>query len=352
MDGGCRQFDRRVFVATDTRHVFGGGAEDCTRLACAPQSLMGWLRKHYERVALIAAAAFLLLCSIFVWQKAMQFNTEFTVRQTAPPPKNASPPVKAIELEAARKKLDQPPQWTFGGRSGLFVPEKHFIGANGLPATLQTTEVHPPVPNDWLEQFGLPIAEVDVLNQDPDIDGFTNIDEWQGQTDPTDKNSHPDYVSKLKLKSATEEPFRLMFSSWVDDTYAINTIDLKQPTQFLKIGDTIKGTRFKIVKFTEKYEQNKYGTNVDVSGLTLENNETREQLTLIKEKVAVSPESVATLVYNWGERREFQVRKEQEFSLKPEEQVKYKLIDVQPAKAVLLNTLEPDAPIEIGPFPP
>jgi hypothetical protein len=68
-------------------------------------------------------------------------------------------------LQAAAQKLTKPPQWTFGGRSGLFVPEKHFIGPAGLPATLQTTEVHPPVPNEWLEQFGLPIADADVLGR-------------------------------------------------------------------------------------------------------------------------------------------------------------------------------------------
>ena len=169
-----------------------------------------------------------------------------------------------------------------------------------MPATLQTTEVHPPVPNEWLEQFGLPIAEADVLNQDPDGDAFTNLDEWQGHTNPIDKNSHPDYVTKLKLKSFSEEPFRLMFSSWVGDTFAINTIDLKQPTQFLKEGDTINGTRFKIVKFTEKYQPNQYGTDVDVSELLLEHEATHDQLTLVKEKVAMSPESVATFVYTWG----------------------------------------------------
>jgi hypothetical protein len=313
---------------------------------------MNWLRTHYNRVALIAAAAFLFLCSIFIWQKTSQFNTEFTALQTVPPTKKASPPAKAVELEAALKKLDQPPQWTFGGRSGLFVPEKHFIGANGLPTTLQTTEVHSPVPNEWLEQFGLPIAEADVLNQDPDNDGFTNLDEWQDHTKPTDKNSHPDYVTKLELKSATEEPFRIMFSSWVDDTFGVNTIDLKEPTQFLKIGDTIKGTRFKVAKFTEKYQKNQYGTDVDRSELMLEHEETKAQLTLVKEKIAVSPESVATFIYRWGERREFQVRKDQEFSLKPEEQIKYKLIDVQPPKAVIANMQKPDAPIEIGPLPP
>jgi len=217
-----------------------------------------------------------------------------------------------------------------------------------LLATLATTEVHSPVPNDWLEQFGLPIAEGDVLDQDPDGDGFTNLDEWQDHSDPTDRNSHPAYVTKLKLKSATEEPFRLMFSSWVSDSYAINTIDLKQPTQFLKKGDTIRGTRFKIAKFTKKYQPDKYGTDVDLSELTLEHEETKQPLVLTKEKVATSPESVATFVYSWGERREFQVRKDQEFSLNPEEQIKYKLIDVQPARAVIVNTQKPDEPIEIG----
>jgi hypothetical protein len=318
---------------------------------------MDWIRAHYDRVVVIAAAAFLLLSAISIWRSATSFGENFIAAQSAPPPKPPKPPGKATDLETSAQKVQQPPQWTFSGRSGLFVPEKHFIGSNGLPATLQNTQVHPPVPNEWLDQFGLPIADADVLSQDPDGDGFTNLDEWQGHTNPTDKNSHPDYITKLKLKAFTEEPFRLMFSSWVKDpaggeSLGVNAIDLKQPTQFLKVGDTIKGTRFKIVKFDEKYQPDKYGTNMDVSELTLEHEESKERLTLVKEKVAISPESVATFVYLWGERREFEVRKDQEFSLKPQEEIKYKLIDVQPNKAVIINTQKPDNPIQIGPLGP
>ncbi len=309
---------------------------------------MDWIKAHYDRLTVIAAAALLLICAAAIWRSATGFGDNFLTAQAAAQPKKPSPPGKASELEAAIQKIQQPPQWTFGGRSGLFVPEKHFIGANGLPATLQTTQVHAPVPNEWLEQFNLPIADADVLTQDADSDGFTNLDEWQGHTNPTDKNSHPDYLSKLKLKAFTEEPFRLKFSSWVGDTFAINTIDLKQPTLFLKVGDLITGTRFKIMKFTEKYEPDKYGTNVDVSELLLEHEQTKDRLTLIKEKVAISPESVASFVYTWGERREFEVRKDQEFSLKPQEEIKYKLIDVQPTKAVIVNNQKPNDPIEIG----
>lgn len=312
---------------------------------------MDWIRIHYERALVIAAALVLMVCSLIILGNAARFGQTFLRQQMAPPPKPAMPPARALELEAAFKILDQPPQWTFSGRSGLFVPEKHFLGTNGQPATLQNTQVHPPVPNEWFEQFGLAIADGDVLEQDPDTDGFTNLDEWQAHTNPIDKNSHPDYTAKLRLKAFTEEPFRMMFSSWVGDTYAINTIDLKQPTQFLKEGDLIRGTRWRVLKFTEKYEKNQYGTDVDVSELQLEHEETHAQLTLTKEKVAMSPESVATFTYSWpagSVPQEFQVRKDQEFSLKPQEEIKYKLIDVQPAKAVIVNTQRPNDKLEIG----
>jgi hypothetical protein len=312
---------------------------------------MTCLRAHYHRVAVLAAALFLFSSAFLITRNVWQFG-ENLARQVPPPPRPAAPPPRAVEMEQAMEKLRRPAQWAFSGRSGLFVPEKHFIGANGLPATLQTTEVHPPVPNEWLEQFALPIADADVLSQDPDADGFTNLEEWQNHTRPTDKNSHPAFIAKLKMKSFAQEPFRLVFSSWVNDTFALNSSDLKEPTQFLKIGDSIRRTKFKIVKFIEKYEKNKYGTKVDVSELILENQETREQLSLMKEKIMTSPESVANFVYLWGERREFAVKKDQEFSLKPEEQVKYKLVDVQPGRAVIVDTEKPSKAIEVGPLNP
>ena len=306
-----------------------------------------WLKAHYDRVALIAAGIILFLSAISIWWNAIQFGNRL-VAQPGPPLKNASPPPVATELDRAAQRLQHPLQWKSSSRSGLFVPEKHFIGANGLPATLQNTQVHPPVPNDWFEKFGLPIQDADALEQDPDSDGFTNLDEWQGGTDPTNKDSHPDYLTKLHLVSATEESFPFTFASWVGGTFAINSIDQSQPTQFLKVGDTIRGTDFKIVKFTEKHERNQYGTRMDVSELLLEHKDTRAQITLVEEKVATSPQSVATFVYTWGGRREFEVRKDQEFSLKPVEEINYKLVDVQPTKAVIVNTQKPNARIEIG----
>jgi hypothetical protein len=304
------------------------------------------MRAHYDRVGAFLAAAFLFVSALLITKNAWQLADNFGLPQPAAP-KSAAPPPRALEVERAMEKLKQPAQWTFSSRSGLFVPEKHFIASNGLPATLQTTEVHPPVPNEWLEQFNLPIADAGVLTQDPDADGFNNLEEWQNHTNPTDKASHPPFVAKLKMKSFTQEPFRLVFASWVGETFALNTNDLKEPTQFLRIGDSIRGTKFTIVKFAEKYDTNKYGTRIDISELTLENRETGEQLALVKEKIMISPESVANFVYEWGERREFAVKKDQEFSLKPMEQIKYKLLDVLPRTAVVIDTHKPEQRIEI-----
>src|SRR5436190_10308913 len=307
-----------------------------------------WIKAHYDRIALIAAAVFLFISSIAIWWSVIQFGNGLAGRQ-ATPPKNASPLVKAIELDRAAERLQHPAQWKASTRSGLFVPEKPFIGADGLPATLKNTQVHPPVPNEWFEKYGLPIEDADVLDQDPDKDGFTNLDEWQGNTDPTNKDSHPDYITKLHLVSATEEPFRYIFSSRIKDKFGINTIDQSEPTQFLKVGDVIRGTDFKILKFTEKSERNQYGINADVSELLLEHQQSHVQVTLVKEKVATSPQSVATFVYTWRGRHEFEVRKDQEFPIATAAGNRtYKLTDVQQGKAVIVSTETPDEPIEIG----
>ncbi|MGH9810045.1 MAG: Amuc_1099 family pilus-like system protein [Terriglobia bacterium] len=148
---------------------------------------MDWLRTNYDRASVVAAAFFLILCALFIFLRASGFSERFSARQNIPLPNNKIPQGKASELEEALEKLQAPSQWTATGPSGLFVPEKHFIGADGQPAPLQTTLLHPPVPNDWLEEFGLPMAEADALMQDPDRDGFTNLDEWEGHSNPVDR---------------------------------------------------------------------------------------------------------------------------------------------------------------------
>jgi len=81
--------------------------------------------------------------------------------------------------------------------------------------------------------------------------------------------------------------------------------------------------------------------------------ETHDVVTLVKEKRATSPESVANFLYTWnGAEESFAVKKDQEFSLKPQEDIIYKLLDVQPDKAIIIDTQQPNEKIEIGPMKP
>src|SRR2546430_17142336 len=132
----------------------------------------------------MAAALFLFISAISIWWSAIQFGNRLLTPEP-PRPKAASQPPVAVELDRAAEQLQHPVQWKASTRSGLFVPEKHFIGADGLPATLQNTEVHAPVPNDWFEKHRLPIEDADALDQDPDKDGVTNLEGWEGGNDPT-----------------------------------------------------------------------------------------------------------------------------------------------------------------------
>ena len=103
------------------------------------------------------------------------------------------------------------------------------------------------------------------------------------------------------------------------------------------------------MQFTEKKGRNQYGMKMDVSELLLEDQQNHAQLTLVKGQVATSPQSVATFVYTWVDGRNFKYTKTRNFlSQPPKANRTYKATDVHPDKAVIVNTQEPRASIEIG----
>jgi len=68
----------------------------------------------------------------------------------------------------------------------------------------------------WKEQYGFDLADPKVGDQDTDADGFTNREEFQAQTDPTDKVSHPPFITKLRLKEFRPVPFAATFKSYTE----------------------------------------------------------------------------------------------------------------------------------------
>ena len=182
--------------------------------------------------------------------------------------------------------------------------------------------------------------------QDPDKDGFANEDEWREGTDPNAKDSHPPYHSKLFVKKFVSVPFRLVFKAYDGDPkkpqpgdgYQVNTLDLRGPSEYLKIGEMVGKTKFKLIKFEYKVKPNpNTGESEDISELTLENVETKEPVALILNRVTDSPDYFMDFVYKWpNPQKEFRVKKRQDFGLTtPGGSEKYNLVDSKEGKAVI-----------------
>jgi hypothetical protein len=320
---------------------------------------MNWIKKRYDQFLLALLAVGLLVCAILIFLKVQSFGEKFSDAIATVPQKNKVEPVKLERIDEAKAKLEQPPIWDVPIRSkgdevrgSLFVADHYIINELGTPekpikgSLYNNTLTGEPILNQWFIDNGLPLLDKTVPFQDPDKDGFTNEEEWKAQTDPKNKESHPPYYSKLFLAKFVQVPFRLVFKSYDGDpkktkpqdfSFQIDTIDLHQPSEFLKLGDEVPHTKFKLEKFEYKTTYNKkIEETEDASELTLVNEETGEKIVLILTRIINSPDVYALFVYEWPQPVQMiKVKKLQEFVLKPEvdETHHYKLIDINETEA-------------------
>jgi len=299
---------------------------------------MDWLKTYYDRVALLVLAILLLASSGFLFSQTKVFQSSFAEVEKTIPPGTQFKPAEVTTIEEAIAAVDKPAQWE-SHEGSLFVSRKYLVQNNALIDPLEdgSITIHPPVPNQWLLDHQLDLLDPNILSADPDGDGFTVLDEFKHKSNPIEAESRPPYWTKLRLKQAEIRRFRLKFAAYVDDSYQINTLDLRQPSQFLKIGDTIAGTRFKLIRFEPKKLVNpNTGAEQDISELTVRNEETQQDVVLVLNRVADSPDSFALFTF-LIDNSEFRVKKEQNFTLPVEPEVEYKLIDIKPTEAVITN---------------
>jgi hypothetical protein len=325
---------------------------------------MDWIKKNpHLVVALVAAIGLLAASGLLVWG-AQGFGAKFEPVQTPVIPTENVKSLDLSELEQTQTELSKPATWEPAKDAGrMLVPEKYTLQDGKLIPATSGFRIDPysgkPIPNSWFEKYNLPYTDPTVVSQDPDHDGFTNADEWRGedindhpgevgQTDPKSDKSHPPYYTKLFFEQFIRVPFRLKFNAYDGDpkkpeemTFQINTLDLRRPSEFLKIGDMVSGTHFKISKFEEKHKMNeRIGSEEEVSELTLLDTESDTPVVLVLNKVIDSPDSYALFRYIWPKPAiAIKVKKLQQFVLKPETTADkdhlYKVLDVSETNATI-----------------
>lgn len=307
---------------------------------------MDWIKKNPEKFSLLALSLALLAAAVFLFMNALTFFKSFDILRAPVVESKTLPPLDTGPLKAAQDSVDKPETWIYDTEheGSLFKSEPYVWQPKegqqyGTITTLSSGTFYPPVPNDWILKYHFDLLDPNVISEDPDHDGFTNKEEYLAGTDPTDKNSHPPYITKLFLEAWIQKHFRLIFNGQPDNTsFQIDTVDVPQPTQILSMGDLIAGTKYKIVGFVHKTKTDDNGVEHDISELTIENTETGKKVVLVVGQVVDDPDSYALFKYFWKKPPvEIKVKKDDTFTLDPESDVSYKVIDIQKDHATIVN---------------
>lgn len=308
---------------------------------------MDWIKKHYERAFLGVLALVLIACSGWISWQAISFPETFTERNSNKKPDNTINPPDLQSVDTAAQNASSPRSWS-PHEGSLFVSRPYVLKDGKLIDPLEGGEpLHPPITNVWLQKYDLDYGDEGVKEQDPDKDRFTNLEEFIAGTDPTNEKSVPPYYTKLRLTKFDPVPFRLKFGgdSGDGETFIINAKDARARTQFLKLGDMIEGAPYKLLAY-EKKNVNKNDMEVNVSELTIQNTETHRKIVLVYDKEADDPTSYGEFLYLYDNSKH-RWKKDDEFALTPEDDRKYKLIDIS-AQEAQIKDLKSGQEFKIG----
>jgi hypothetical protein len=168
--------------------------------------MSSWLSKNYEKASVGGAAVAALGLAFLGWLKVGGVQEDFST-PTKGEGKNDPAVVEAPRVAKAASSLARKLAWPQGETSenravDLFTGIPLFIRREA-PETafdlLKSEPVHPPIPNTWWIEHRLDPGFGDSPTRDPDGEGFTNLEEFEGKTNPADAKSHPPFIGKLKF---------------------------------------------------------------------------------------------------------------------------------------------------------
>lgn len=182
--------------------------------------------------------------------------------------------------------------------------------------------------DEWEKKMNLNPASAADAAEDPDKDGFTNLEECQAGTDPKDRDSHPDYLDYVKINLPLKETYMpFVFrkankipSGWRCEFFAPNRRDdygRRGATVTAVIGEEVADTGFVVKGYKPKQERRAFKGGegvmtrmVDVSEVTLLRKKDKKEVVLtVSEgaKVQLSPVDVQAALFYERESKNFEV---------------------------------------------
>lgn len=289
---------------------------------------MNWIQKNYERAFLIAASALAILGSIWIILKASGFKSRFVTEEVVP--NNKFDALKTDAVADALKRVANVPQWPANPQMPLFSSTP-FVVMNDRPnepfrmRDPEGAKLRDPVPNVWLVDNGLDYTAIDVLEQDPDRDGYSNLDEFLGETDPNSSLSQPGWDTKLHYVERIEQPLTIRLSSFDNGTCSIAFITTgpdgteQRRNEFIKVGASsarFEPGRFKIEDVKQETVQ-RFGSPTQVAVAFMKDANDRKGSVIRLEQGALVPHPtyVAKFAYDLTA-ESFEVKEGEDFELR------------------------------------
>ena len=179
---------------------------------------MSWMSDNYEKVALGGGAVLALALAFLGWSTASSVDEEFQNPVTGRGNNDTDVP-GAEQIPGAISAIQSGHKWTpaeiDGRQLDLFTGIPLFAKRGEKdPVDLWTAApIHPPIPNTWFLKYRVDIGYADSAERDPDGDGFSNLEEFQAKTDPSDPKSHPALIAKLSYKDQEKTTWLLKWTS-------------------------------------------------------------------------------------------------------------------------------------------
>lgn len=333
---------------------------------------MNWIQKNYDRAFLIAASLVAVLGSGWIIFKATSFQSRFV--SSAPTLGSKLEELSSEAIANATKKLDgyEWPQVKL--ETGEIVPlfnSTPFVVMNDRPDTpfpmyQPEPKLRDPIDNVWLVEHDLDYTSVDVREQDPDRDGFTNLDEFLAGTDPNSSLSKPTADTKLYYAERLEDPLVIRLNSADSTTCGIAFITLNpdgsenaRVAEYLKVGETTKRFepgRFKLVELkTETVDMFGTPTPTPVAYLEDAKDRKKQRVRLVLRKSVEHPTYIAKLVYTLTN-EQFEVKEGEDFEVRNPAGMTFTVEEIQADQVVLSFVPEGGddvikKPFKLGPPP-
>ena len=300
---------------------------------------MNFLKQCFDRILALIALLFVVVALFVLLAKIADIRKGIAEYQPIPTP---PPRVKRVDfgpVDQILTGIENPAGWQTNTHR-LFQPPLMVVDEKGWPV-VEAGGAGPEVnkqgiPVEWLKRYDLNFRNPNIGNEDTDGDGYTNFEEYFGESNPVEAASTPSPANKLRVVEIYQKDFSYIFVGYSEGQPGVYTVQLNHSggkTELLQINDTFGGG-YKIKALNQKREKRfnaKLNQEVeeDASTITIVDKNGRDVI-LEKNRPGKTSEWFAKLLY-LRDQKEFEINEGMEFEL---EKNKFKIEKIVPKREI------------------